>query len=125
MSLTFKFFGFTIPKLLPVWPPGSNNNFHILNNITHIFTLFYPYIFQRTPNNNFQTTLSNTSKCYGHSPSAVGGPFLFWWIWVIWQPRQRLYIYIYIYIYLGSLEGQNGPLALIFEIFSNRALFRK
>ena len=26
---------------------------------------------------------------------------------------------------IRGYEGQNGPLALIFEIFSNRALFRK
>ena len=28
-------------------------------------------------------------------------------------------------IKIGLEMGQNGPLALIFEIFSNRALFRK
>ena len=27
--------------------------------------------------------------------------------------------------FIGQFLGQNGPLALIFEIFSNRALFRK
>ena len=43
---------------------SSNNNFHILNNNSAIYTLFHPYIFQKTPNNNSQTNLPNISEIY-------------------------------------------------------------
>ena len=37
MSVELCYFNY----LWPVWPSSSNNNFHILNNITHIFTYFF------------------------------------------------------------------------------------
>jgi len=48
-------------KIRPVWSLSSNNNFHILDNITYIFTYFFTYTYfkklQKTLNNNSQTIL--------------------------------------------------------------------
>ena len=52
-----------------VWSFNLNNNFHILNNITyiftHIFTNTYFKKFKKTLNNNAQTILPNTP--YSHT----------------------------------------------------------
>ena len=43
----------------PVWQVSFNTHFHILNNITHISTLFYPHVYQIHPNNITQTPQPN------------------------------------------------------------------
>ena len=47
----------------PVWSPTSNNNFHILNTLTHILIYFFIHTyfikFQKTLNNNSQIHLPN------------------------------------------------------------------
>ena len=45
-------------KLWPVWYPYLNNNFHISNTLTHLFTYMY---LKKTTKISSQTTLPNTS----------------------------------------------------------------
>ena len=69
-----------------VWSFSLNNNFHILNNITHIFTYIFIYTyfkkFKKTLNNNSQTILPNTP--YSHTFfSSIANTFPVTLIWFV------------------------------------------
>ena len=75
-----------------------NTHFHILNNITHIFTFFYPHVYQKHSNNITQILLPNTLNVVKFSEVQSNCIHRMYKV-CVWAPRPRFSVHVFYFFF--------------------------